>query len=258
MSSARASFCPADRRPPTAGRRRSSRPRCPRGGRARRRGAVPGARRARIHHQVAVPSGDRARAGALIPAFNEDRVIVASVERVLASRDARLRVIVVDDGSTDATSRLVAERFGDDPRVGAWRRRAQDEVGGYPASALVEDRIFWHSPIPVETPRRPQDRPAARACLDGDAAGMAVPVRRARCASIWSAGPSWSARASRCATRSWPEGRRRSASGVWEGWVTGGSFDDWAPVSRAAGGAPPHSPALPGQPRRPPAGARPE
>ncbi len=53
----------------------------------------------------------------IIPAFNEERVIVASVERVLASRNVTLQVIVVDDGSTDSTSRLVSERFGDDGRV---------------------------------------------------------------------------------------------------------------------------------------------
>ncbi len=43
----------------------------------------------------------------LIPAFNEARVIEASVRRVLASSDVRIEVIVIDDGSTDATSEIV-------------------------------------------------------------------------------------------------------------------------------------------------------
>lgn len=53
----------------------------------------------------------------LIPAFNEARVIEASVRRVLASRDVRLEVIVLDDGSSDATSEIVRAAFGDEPRV---------------------------------------------------------------------------------------------------------------------------------------------
>ncbi len=53
----------------------------------------------------------------IVPAFNEERVIVDSVTRVLASDYADFQVIVADDGSQDATSALVAEHFGNDPRV---------------------------------------------------------------------------------------------------------------------------------------------
>lgn len=53
----------------------------------------------------------------VIPAFNEERVIVASVARVLASDYPGLQVIVADDGSSDRTSALVAEAFAQDPRV---------------------------------------------------------------------------------------------------------------------------------------------
>ena len=47
----------------------------------------------------------------LIPAHNEARVIVESIHRILASRYPKLEVIVIDDGSTDATSALVEEHF---------------------------------------------------------------------------------------------------------------------------------------------------
>jgi peptidoglycan/xylan/chitin deacetylase (PgdA/CDA1 family)/spore germination protein YaaH len=53
----------------------------------------------------------------LIPAFNEARVIAESVRRVLGSTDVELEVIVIDDGSKDDTSAIVARAFGDDPRV---------------------------------------------------------------------------------------------------------------------------------------------
>lgn len=53
----------------------------------------------------------------LIPAFNEARVIEASVRRVLSSRDVELEVIVIDDGSSDGTSDVVRAAFGDHPKV---------------------------------------------------------------------------------------------------------------------------------------------
>ena len=53
----------------------------------------------------------------IIPAYNEVRVIEASVRRVLASDYPALQVIVADDGSKDGTSAAVSAAFGDDPRV---------------------------------------------------------------------------------------------------------------------------------------------
>lgn len=53
----------------------------------------------------------------LIPAYNEEKVIEASVHRVLGSAGPRIEVIVIDDGSTDRTGRIVADAFGMDPRV---------------------------------------------------------------------------------------------------------------------------------------------
>ncbi|HYA69519.1 MAG TPA: glycosyltransferase, partial [Acidimicrobiales bacterium] len=53
----------------------------------------------------------------LIPCFNEEKVIVASVARILHSRWERLEVLVVDDGSTDRTIARVREAFADEPRV---------------------------------------------------------------------------------------------------------------------------------------------
>ena len=53
----------------------------------------------------------------LIPAYNEERVIERSVAQVLQSRNVRIEVIVIDDGSSDATSAIVHQAFRKDPRV---------------------------------------------------------------------------------------------------------------------------------------------
>ena len=53
----------------------------------------------------------------MIPAYNEERVIERAVRGVLASTEVRIEVIVIDDGSKDATSAVVAAAFADDPRV---------------------------------------------------------------------------------------------------------------------------------------------
>ena len=53
----------------------------------------------------------------LIPAYNEESVIVDTVRAALASNYPKLEVLVVDDGSTDHTAELVNEKFKGNPRV---------------------------------------------------------------------------------------------------------------------------------------------
>jgi peptidoglycan-N-acetylglucosamine deacetylase len=53
----------------------------------------------------------------LIPCFNEEKVIVQSVTRILASNWTNLEVIVLDDGSKDATASVVRKAFANEPRV---------------------------------------------------------------------------------------------------------------------------------------------
>lgn len=53
----------------------------------------------------------------IIPAYNEEKVILAAITRVLASDYPSLELIVADDGSRDGTSALVAANFGSDVRV---------------------------------------------------------------------------------------------------------------------------------------------
>ena len=53
----------------------------------------------------------------IVPAYNEEAVILDTVRSVLASNYPRLEVLVIDDGSTDHTAELVRENFSRDPRV---------------------------------------------------------------------------------------------------------------------------------------------
>jgi len=53
----------------------------------------------------------------LIPAYNEESVIVDTVRSALASHYPKLGIIVIDDGSVDQTSERVLESFGRDARV---------------------------------------------------------------------------------------------------------------------------------------------
>ncbi|HSB94916.1 MAG TPA: polysaccharide deacetylase family protein, partial [Spongiibacteraceae bacterium] len=53
----------------------------------------------------------------LIPAFNESKVIAASVQRILDSSYENLEVIVIDDGSTDGTADIVQQHFAGTTRV---------------------------------------------------------------------------------------------------------------------------------------------
>jgi peptidoglycan-N-acetylglucosamine deacetylase len=53
----------------------------------------------------------------IVPAFNEEYVIVGTIQSLLKSNYANYEIIVVDDGSTDRTSDVVREKFGEEPCV---------------------------------------------------------------------------------------------------------------------------------------------
>ena len=53
----------------------------------------------------------------IVPAYNEERVIEATIRSLLNSDYENFEIIVVDDGSQDRTSEVVREQFGDQPLV---------------------------------------------------------------------------------------------------------------------------------------------
>jgi len=58
------------------------------------------------------------RAAVLIPAYNEEAVIVRTVRSVLNSDYKNLHVIVIDDGSSDRTAAVAREAFADEIHAG--------------------------------------------------------------------------------------------------------------------------------------------
>jgi len=53
----------------------------------------------------------------LVPAYNEEVVILDTIRSALASGYPKLEILVIDDGSTDHTAELVKDNYGHDPRV---------------------------------------------------------------------------------------------------------------------------------------------
>jgi cellulose synthase/poly-beta-1,6-N-acetylglucosamine synthase-like glycosyltransferase len=73
--------------------------------------------RLRRPHGQALP-GYNPRVAVLIPAFNEEAVIVRTVRSVLNSDYKNLHVIVIDDGSGDRTAEVASEAFAQEIRAG--------------------------------------------------------------------------------------------------------------------------------------------
>ena len=75
----------------------------------------------------------------LIPAYNEEKVIAISVERILASDYRNLEILVIDDGSLDRTADVSASVSADEKRVNLisirqWRQGACAECRLHQAS----------------------------------------------------------------------------------------------------------------------------
>lgn len=58
----------------------------------------------------------------VVPAFNEGKVILRTLESLLASEYPNFEIIVVDDGSTDDTHDLAVGAYGDNPQVSVFKK----------------------------------------------------------------------------------------------------------------------------------------
>jgi cellulose synthase/poly-beta-1,6-N-acetylglucosamine synthase-like glycosyltransferase len=69
-------------------------------------------RRSWAWHEEAFASPLTPGISIVVPAFNEETVILESVRSLLAQRYSLFEVVVVDDGSTDATARTLVDAYG--------------------------------------------------------------------------------------------------------------------------------------------------
>jgi len=81
--------------------------------------------------QQAAPSVQPIHVSVIVPAYNEEKVIVQTVERLLGSDHKDLEIIVIDDGSKDRTTPVLQAAFGANERV-----RIITKVNGGKAVAL--------------------------------------------------------------------------------------------------------------------------
>ncbi|MGA2730513.1 MAG: glycosyltransferase, partial [Terracidiphilus sp.] len=89
--------------------------------------------RLRRPHQEASP-GFNPRIAVLIPAYNEEKVIVRTIRSVLHSDYENLRVIVIDDGSTDNTFEIARAAYAHE--IAAGRVQVLTKANGGKAAAL--------------------------------------------------------------------------------------------------------------------------
>lgn len=73
--------------------------------------------RARRRERVHAGENYQPSVSIIVPAFNEERVIAGTINSLLASDYPNFEIIVVDDGSPDRTSEVIAQTYGGNPKV---------------------------------------------------------------------------------------------------------------------------------------------
>jgi cellulose synthase/poly-beta-1,6-N-acetylglucosamine synthase-like glycosyltransferase/peptidoglycan/xylan/chitin deacetylase (PgdA/CDA1 family)/spore germination protein YaaH len=89
--------------------------------------------RLRKPHAVASP-GFNPRVAVLVPAYNEEKVIVRTIRSVLNSDYTNLHVIVIDDGSSDNTAEAARQAYA--AEIAAGRVQVLEKPNGGKAAAL--------------------------------------------------------------------------------------------------------------------------
>lgn len=102
-----------------------------------------------FQHATSVPG----LVSAVIPTYNRAYCVARAIDSVLTQQYAEVEAVVVDDGSTDGTRELIAQRYADEPRV---RYITQTNQGvstarnhGFEAArgefiGLLDSDDYWH------------------------------------------------------------------------------------------------------------------
>ncbi len=125
--------------------------------------------RLRQHQERGVPVAYTPGVSVIVPAFNEEKVIVQTISSLLNQRYAgALEIVVVDDGSSDDTAVICEEAYGGHPQVTIFRTenggkasalnfgiaRARHEVViGLDADTVFDDDTVAELVQPLEDPK---------------------------------------------------------------------------------------------------------
>ena len=96
--------------------------------------------RLRKPYHKATP-GYAPRVAVLIPAYNEETVIVRTIRSVLSSDYKNLHVIVIDDGSSDRTAEVASEAYAGEIKAGRVRVLTKPNAGKAAALNYALDRM---------------------------------------------------------------------------------------------------------------------
>ncbi len=96
----------------------------------------------RLHRPYHSSPGFNPRVAVLIPAFNEEAVIVRTIRSVLNSDYKNLHVIVIDDGSTDRTAEVACEAYAQEIKAGHVQVLTKPNAGKAAALNHALDRIL--------------------------------------------------------------------------------------------------------------------
>ena len=88
-------------------------------------------------NQLGTAEAQRPLVSVVIPAYNAEQYIGETLASVRSQTYSALEIIVIDDGSTDGTGRVVAEHAAEDPRI---RLLRQSNAG-----VAAARNLGWHS-----------------------------------------------------------------------------------------------------------------
>ncbi len=105
-----------------------------------------------LNHRTTFPADYAPKVSVVVPAFNEEKVVCQSVRALLESEYPDFEIIVVDDGSKDATYARLVEEFGAEPKVRLFTKPNEGKAGalnfgiehaeGHIIVALDADTVF--------------------------------------------------------------------------------------------------------------------
>ncbi|MBK9122946.1 MAG: glycosyltransferase [Chloroflexi bacterium] len=107
------------------------------------------------------------RISIVIPAYNARSTIADAVDSCLAQTFPDFEIIVVDDGSSDGTADLLAERYADEPRLRVIRQENAGVSAARNAGIAAARGEFIHF-LDADDNLLPQKLEASLAIVDGD------------------------------------------------------------------------------------------